>query len=236
MNYLFAILPVASAILCVCLGLFTLIRNPRHIANIGFMAGLLCLALIEAGSFLVLAPGMGLTSSGMKLVFAGQALLPSAWLLFTSVFGRANYRDLSRNQRYLSLGTAAASIIFSALVFTPSLSPYFVFEELASFDGTAVFALGPAGKYFYIFLIIGMVVNLVQLETTLRSSNVLVAPASIVSGSAARHVCVLSAVPSGQSRRNASRRTMSFAGVALRICTSSVVSSRSHPYSSGSWT
>jgi hypothetical protein len=90
----FAFLPAISALLCVALGLFTLRKNPGHTANIGFAAGLLCLALIEAGSFFALLPGPELALAGMKTFLFGLALLPAAWLLFTSVFGRGNYSNI----------------------------------------------------------------------------------------------------------------------------------------------
>jgi putative PEP-CTERM system histidine kinase len=167
----FAFLSTISALLCVSLGLFTLRKNPGHTANIGFTAGLLCLALIEAGSFFALAPGLGMSLAGMKAILFGQALLPSAWLLFTSVFGRGNYKNISPSQLYLLIGTAAASIVFCVLLAVPSFSDSFISLPSVFTEGPMVFKLGAAGKYLYIFLIIGIVVNLVQLENTLRSST-----------------------------------------------------------------
>jgi putative PEP-CTERM system histidine kinase len=163
------ILPALSAALCVGLGLFTLRKNPRHTSNIGFTAGLACLALTEAGSALALMPGAGLALTGMTGVMLGQALLPAAWLVFTSVFGRGNYRDLSANQLYLTLGTAAISVIFCALLISTPDS--FVSVGSVFTEDPLFFTLGPAGKYLYIFFIIGMVLNLVQLENTLRASK-----------------------------------------------------------------
>jgi len=166
-----SILSAISAALCVSLGLFTLRKNPGHTANIGFTAGLLCVALIEAGSFFVLLPDAGASRTGMKAVLIGQALLPAAWLLFTSVFGRGNYKDLSHNQLYLILGMAAVSAVFTILLLMASMTDAFFLPPSIFTENSLVFRLGPAGKYLYIFLIIGIVVNLVQLENTLRSST-----------------------------------------------------------------
>lgn len=165
----FVILPALSAVLSVGLGLFTLRKNPRHTSNIGFTAGLLCLALTEAGSVLALMPGTSLPLAGIKGVLLGQALLPAAWLVFTSVYGRGNYRDLSANQLYLTIGTAAVAVIFSIMLF---LRPESFFSSSSVFvENEFLFALGPWGKYLHIYFIIGMVLNLVQLENTLRASK-----------------------------------------------------------------
>lgn len=166
-----SILPAISAALCVILGIFTLRKNPGHTANIGFTAGLLCVALIEAGSFFVLLPDAGAHRAGMKAVLVGQALLPAAWLLFTSVFGRGNYKDLSPGQLYLIAGTAGVSAVFTVLLLMPSMTDAFFSAPSVFTENSLVFRLGEAGEYLYIFLIIGIVVNLVQLENTLRSST-----------------------------------------------------------------
>lgn len=166
-----SILSAISAALCVILGIFTLRKNPGHTANIGFTAGLLCVALIEAGSFFVLLPDAGASRAGMKAMLAGQALLPAAWLLFTSVFGRGNYRDLSPGQLYLILGTACVSAVFTVLLFMPSMADAFFSAPSIFTEDPLVFRLGMAGEYLYVFLIIGIVINLVQLENTLRSST-----------------------------------------------------------------
>lgn len=164
------ILPAISALLCVGLGFFTLRKNPGHTANIGFGAGLLSLALMEGGSLLAQLPSEGLALPGVKLMLLGKALLPAAWLLFTSVFGRGNYRNLSQSQLYLIGAVGAGSAVFSVLLFVPSLTESF-FLLPSVFQDTEFLALGKAGKYLYIFLVIGIVVNLVQLENTLRSST-----------------------------------------------------------------
>lgn len=170
-DYFLITLSLVSTAMCLSLGVFTLLRNMRHTANIGFTAGLLSLALIEVGSLLAQLPGTGLAPAGVKALFLGQALLPSAWLLFTGTFGRGNYRNLSPNQLYLLFGMAAASIIFCILLLVPSLTDsFFSFSSLFT-DESPALRLGAAGKYLHIFLIIGIVVNLVQLENTLRSST-----------------------------------------------------------------
>jgi len=170
MNYYFAAISVIGFILCAGLGVLTLLRNPRHPVNIGFTAGLLCLALIEAGSFMALS-GAGAARTGIKTILFGQALLPSAWLLFTSVFGRGNYKNIPRGQVYLLFIAAASSAVFCVLLLMPSFSDSIVSQASVFTADHTVFNIGAYGRYLYVFLTIGMVVNLVQLENTLRSSS-----------------------------------------------------------------
>lgn len=163
------ILPALSAVMSAGLGLFTLWKNPRHTSNIGFASGLLCLALIEAGSAAALLAGPSPRLAGMRLSLLGQALLPAAWLVFTSAYGRGNYRDLSASRLYLTGATAAVAAVFAVFLLLQPES--FVAEAGELAEGGLVFALGPAARYLYIFFIIGVVLNLVQLENTLRASK-----------------------------------------------------------------
>lgn len=167
MLFVFTILGVLGSFLCAGLALFTLLRNPRHLANIGFMLGMSALALVEAGSAAVflLPLGPGFLTTGTKIFFMGLAALPSAWLLFSIVFARSNYKDvLLKWAPVLALSTVA-SVFF--IVKSGSL------YQLAALPGTVVpypFLTG-LGRYFCVFLIIGAVLNLVHLENTLRCSR-----------------------------------------------------------------
>jgi len=171
MYYYFAIIGVIGVILCAGLGLFTLLRNPRHLTNIGFALGMSCLAVIEAGCALVLLAPLreGFAEAGARVLLSGQAALPAAWLLFSIVFARANYREILRRW-------APALIICSAL------SLFFIFSSawLFSVGGAGggliaadlpYLSLNPLGRYFNIYLIVGSAINLVHLENTLRNSN-----------------------------------------------------------------
>ena len=171
------ILPVLSAISCLSLGLFTLLRNRRHPSNIGFALGMGSLVIVETGSTMLLL-GVGydrMFSAGLKVYLCGQAFLPAAWLLFTSVFARSNPRDaISRKYRVLT-AMCVISAAFTALI----LADGFYHRPVASFgdgyslfsDGQSMVYLGPIGQYLYIYVIVGTVFNLVQIENTLRSSS-----------------------------------------------------------------
>ena len=156
------ILPILSALLCAGLGLFTLSRNPRHPANIGFTLGMLSLALIGAGNAIMLYP-LEVTESaelGLRLSLIGTALLPASWLLFTIVFARNNYKEI------LKKWAPGLAVSFVISIFFALMSGKAVYISTPGY-----YILRPIGQYLYIYLILGLVVNLIQLENTLRSSS-----------------------------------------------------------------
>ena len=178
MNTYFAILSILSAILCIGLGLFTFSRNPRHSANIGFMLGMLSLAVIEAGNTMVLLSGdrKQFALLGIQISLIGQGILPVAWLLFSYVFARANYKEILLPRRYILGGMCIVFLFFVYWIDSPSfiaLSPFSIEAiDWSIFENDApLFIIGPVGRYFYIYLILGLVLNLIQLENTLRSSS-----------------------------------------------------------------
>lgn len=162
-NY-FAILPILGVALCVVLGLFTLFRNPRHPSNIGFALGMGSLAIIGVGNAMVLlsnAEGQ-IALLGMQVALIGQAILPVAWLLFFIVFARANYKKILSKWTPILLGTAIVSLFFVLWVGS---------SKFISLSSSGLFILGPVGRYFYIYLLMGLVLNLIHLENTFRSSS-----------------------------------------------------------------
>ena len=154
--------PILSAILCAGLGLFTLSRNPRHPANIGFTLGMLSLALIGAGNAITLYPRevTEAASLGIRLSLIGTALLPATWLLFTIVFARGNYGEILKRWAPVLAASFVISIFFALMsgrVVSVATPGFYIIESI--------------GRYFYIYLVLGLVVNLIQLENTLRSSS-----------------------------------------------------------------
>lgn len=164
-NY-FVILPVSSAILCISLGFFTFSRNPRHPANIGFAMGMLNLAIVEAGNAILLFSfSWKLTSYfGLQINLIGQALLPVSWLLFSTTFARANYKEMLQKWFLLIIIMSAVSgfFILWIIYYDPIMS---------SMPEHPLFIVGSGGRYFFIYLIIGLIFNIIHLENTLRSST-----------------------------------------------------------------
>ncbi|MFZ3063829.1 MAG: XrtA/PEP-CTERM system histidine kinase PrsK [Nitrospirota bacterium] len=166
MNTYFAILPVSSAILCIGLGFFTFSRNPRHPANIGFAFGMLNLAVIEAGNAILIFSFSERFAShlGMRINLIGQALLPVSWLLFSTTFARVNYKEMLQKWFPVIIIMAAASgfFILWVIYYGPIMS---------SMPEHPLFIVGSGGRYFFIYLIIGLIFNIIHLENTLRSST-----------------------------------------------------------------
>lgn len=170
MNGYFAILPILSAALCIGLGLFIFSRNPRHPANIGFMLGMAALVVMEAGGALILLSYSGTETAlhGVYLYFAGQAFLPASWLIFSIAFARADYRKILAQWVSVIIGAWILSLFFAAWVISSQgiVAPFTTVGTLPS-----QFVIGPAVRYLYIYLMLGMVLNLFHLEATFRSSS-----------------------------------------------------------------
>ncbi len=172
MGHYFAILPLLGAALTAGLGLFTLTRNPRHLANVGFAAGMLSLAIFEVGSSMLLISGGGAwATAGMRISLAGEAMMPPAWLLFSIVFGRANSREMLSRWAIGLTGLAAATLFFIFLVAVSPSSIAIPVRTSLFEGGLQGFIVGDAGRYFHVYLLVGLVASLVHLENTLRCSS-----------------------------------------------------------------
>lgn len=131
-----------------------------------------CLAIIEAGIALALLfPGAW--NAGMRINLAGQAMLPASWLLFSIVFARAGHKEIFRKWLPAVAIFFLISVVFAYLTGLSSFIEYHpaAAGQEAFFSSAPLYSLGPAGKYFYIFMLLGLVLNLVHLENTLKSSS-----------------------------------------------------------------
>jgi len=171
MNYdlslIFPALPIFASLVSFGVGLFVFLRNPRHPVNIGFGLGMLSLVLIETGgAIFLLSDSEPWALFGRRVSLIGEATLPSAWLLFSITFARVNYKEIMSRWRPILIGLYSVSIFFIAWI--KSHSFFFLPSDSDNYE---IFMLGPIGRYFYIFLIVGIIINLIHLENTLRSSG-----------------------------------------------------------------
>ncbi|MCR4286644.1 MAG: PEP-CTERM system histidine kinase PrsK [Deltaproteobacteria bacterium] len=174
MHEYLVILPALSALLCLGLGVFTITRNPRHLANIAFAIGMLTLGVHEAGSILIMLAASSLAEAGVMISLAGQALMPFVWLLFSLSFARGDYKEILRKKLPVLIGVAAAALFFLSRLGSTgmvSLSPGGGSMDWRTFAPSHVFTVGALGRFFYIYFIIGAVLALIQLENTLRAST-----------------------------------------------------------------
>ena len=163
-----AILPIIGTILCLGLGLFTLTRNPKNPANIGFALGMASLAVVVLGIAIVLLSPLDQSAalSGMRLSLIGQSFMPIAWLIFSVFFARGNYGAILSRWTPVFIFLSVAAIYFAI----HSASTGFLLMRQME-DGSVLFSLGTLGRSFNVYLIIGLVLSLVNLESTIRSSG-----------------------------------------------------------------
>lgn len=167
--FLSGILALFSFLLCIGLGIFTIFRNPRNPANIGFMLGLLAVAAHEFGSMLVFLFDGAFRTIGVKATIVSEVLLPIAWLPFSSAFAKADQKNVLSSQRPTFALCAVASAFF---LYSINSSEFIkVVEPSAFLNDGRLYDSGPIGTYFLLYLILGLILNLIHLENTLRSSK-----------------------------------------------------------------
>lgn len=173
MTEYFVILPLISALLCAGLGIFTLSRNIRHPANIGFSAGLIALAIVDAGDAIIIYflndPGMAHT--GVNLRLSGLAILPVAWLLFSVTFARSDYKEFLRKWMPLIIVALVLSFYFCVNIWTGGFATVLSGTEGAIDSGKDLSFASPLARYFYIYILLIFVLDLAHLEMTLRASS-----------------------------------------------------------------
>ncbi len=164
-GHIFLILSILGAILTLGVGIFVLIQNVRHPANIGFALGMLSLTIIEAGNVIVfISDNLVWALIGKRISLVGEAILAPGWFLFSLTFIRSNYKELLSRWRLAVAGFFMCSAFF--LLWINSFS----FIDMPFNDIIITFPLGSVGKYFYLYLLIGILLCLIQLENTLRFS------------------------------------------------------------------
>ncbi|HKZ58199.1 MAG TPA: histidine kinase N-terminal 7TM domain-containing protein, partial [Thermodesulfovibrionales bacterium] len=164
-GHIFLILSILGAILTLGVGILVFIRNPHHPANIGFGLGMLSLTIIDAGNVIVFtSDGLIWGLYGKRISLAGEALLAPGWFLFSLTFIRSNYKELLARWKFV-----VAGLYLSATFFLLWINSYSLID-LPLNELYTIFPLGTVGKYFYLYLLIGILLCLVQLENTLRFS------------------------------------------------------------------
>ncbi len=168
MKYYYLILPFLGLIISLGLVVFTLRRAASHASNMAFVAGMLSLSVIEATDLMSLYAYLktGTPLPFLRISIAARAMMPAIWLVFSLVFARDNYGEMLRRWLPAILLAGALGLFFSIAAFLTDaiIQPY-------QYLGRGVLGLGPLGRYFSIFLIVALVINLVHLENTFKSSD-----------------------------------------------------------------
>ncbi|MBE9528382.1 MAG: PEP-CTERM system histidine kinase PrsK [Proteobacteria bacterium] len=164
------ILPVLGGLLALGLGLFTLSRNPGHRTNRTFAIGMGSLVVAETGSAIaLLSSSLAVMEFGVRLQSIGFALAPPLWLLFSLVFARAEQKAILKKSIWSVVLTSIAALFFIAMTFAGRVVT--VMSETIGADGGTFVEVGDVGKFYFIYMIVGLVLVLIHLENTLRSST-----------------------------------------------------------------
>ncbi len=162
-----SIISIIGTLACLGLGAFVLSRNPRRPENICFALGMLALGVIEFSAFMIgvsIDPARDLFWG--KIAIVGQAFLPGSWLLFSLTFARANVK--STLQRWRSILGGFYLVPLSLLCFLRS--PLFL-HSLNFDSSTSYLPVGKVGYAFFLFLLLSLIVVLMNLELTFRTSS-----------------------------------------------------------------
>lgn len=164
------ILPVLGGLLALGLGLFTLSRNPGHRTNRTFALGMSSIVIAETGSAIaLLSTSLTVMEFGVRLQSIGFAFAVPFWLLFSLVFARAEQKTIFKKNLWSVALTSIAALFFIAMTFTGRVVT--VMSETIGTDGGTFVEVGDIGKFYFIYLIVGLVLVLIHLENTLRSST-----------------------------------------------------------------
>ena len=158
--------------------MFTFSRNPKHLSNIGFLLGMLSLAILNAGDASLISAGDSDSRAmyGALLSISGQSLLPPSLLFFSVVFARAERRAILIRWLPILLIIAWASILFIYLLVTDRFVTVYLFNFTEDYGNTLFsenvkLVFDRIGYYFYIYFIIGTILCLANFESTFRSSK-----------------------------------------------------------------
>lgn len=161
------ILSFCAAGFAIVLAGLVLVRDRRSFANRIFAVGMLALAAHEVASAFgsrALLPSDAIEWQRLRVSIG--ALVPGTWLLFSLSFGRANYEHYLKKWRW-----AVVSIFALPLLLIGGGWDSLFTEALLSEPSRWVLALGWAGYALYLFFLLGAVLILMNLESTLRAST-----------------------------------------------------------------
>lgn len=163
-----AYLHFAAVIVCVGVGWYGFLREPRSFVNRVFTFGMILLALeslLTGLSFLATLPENVIFWQSWR--FRVAALLPGTWLVFTLSFPSENYKNVLTKWKWVVI-----SVFFVPLVFVTILTPKF-FAVLPSSETIErwLLPLNWAGHAFFILFLLIAVLIMALLERTLRNSQ-----------------------------------------------------------------
>lgn len=156
-------LPLTSFFFCAAIFLIVILRRRWNITALAFCLCICSLAFMELANFLALrASPVENALLWKRLSLLGEMLFAGNCLLFTSVFVKKDTRAALKKWRWALPPAYIIPGIFVVLLF--AVNRTMIFEDLG------VIRLGQIARYFHILLFVLVIVNLMNLENTFRSS------------------------------------------------------------------
>lgn len=155
---------ILSVVFCIGFAAFIGSRGLREPASLGFMLGMIGLALKEgAAASIGFRPDLGPGILFERFTIIGLGIVSIGWLLFSMTFARENALEILKKNRAWLAGYLLVLFVFVLTIFyVPPVS-------IASMSRT--FPVSRPIYYFYLFYLLSMVFNLMHLEQTFRASS-----------------------------------------------------------------
>jgi len=162
-----SILSFIAALFACTLGIVVFLRDRGSLIHRAFGLGMVLLAL---ESFLIglisqtTFPEEVIRWQHIQMIIA--ALLPGVWLLFSMTYGRVDYGPFVRKYRAVLIGAFVVPLIFPVLLWRFFLSG----EPVPDVSSDWLIPIGWSGYAYYLCSLIIVVLILMNLERTLRTS------------------------------------------------------------------
>jgi len=161
------IIPFIAAFFGIFLAAFVLYRDRFLFVHRVFALGMVALAAESVFTGLCMDAIMPEdVSRWLYLRNFATAILPGIWLLFSLSFSRANYREFISKWKWVCIAFFAlplATVIFFN-------NAFFLGRPQVSLSSFWLIRLGWPGYIFHLFILVGAVLILMNLERTLRNS------------------------------------------------------------------
>jgi hypothetical protein len=157
-------LTLASFLFCTTIVLAVVLRRRWNPTSLSLCAGMANLALIELANFLALTvPTPEKMVLWTQTSLAGEVFFAGNWLLFSLIFAKEAKRVALKKWRWAI--PMAYVLPGAALAFLLSIDQSMIVQT------PRVISLAPFAKYFHLSLLIIVILVLVNLESTFRSSS-----------------------------------------------------------------
>ncbi|MFC1816752.1 histidine kinase N-terminal 7TM domain-containing protein, partial [Thermodesulfobacteriota bacterium] len=163
MNY-FDLIPLTSFLFCAAIFIIGIARRRWNPSALAFCAVMASLALMEFANILALrAAAIEKVLFWKRLGLLGEMLFAGNCLFFSVLFAKENTKAVIKKWRWtLPLAYVLPGVL---LVFMISM------EQTMTMEGLRIIRIGSIAKYFHILMLLIIIVIMVNLEYTFRSSS-----------------------------------------------------------------